>query len=366
MAGPNIPNIEALIAMGIDPKTRAPIKIAPKKELKTGVMQALRIMDEQNAVRRYKWYNLPTGLTSDLIERILYYRYQGAFFYIKDVDKFFFLPFTPTSNKSNFLDAYGRVTHVTPLPFMGTAEVKKSSGLLAYLGQKSFKTVYTPIGLEDLSIDAIYESAVILKDYTEQLSQTGIARQIINDPIIQFESECMPFLRTSLIANSGIKGFKVSNPDDVDNVIAASRQIENAAIDGSIYVPIIGTVDFQDLANSGGSSRAEEFLMAMQSIDNFRLSTFGLDSGGVFEKKAHVLEAEQAMNKSNVGLIYQDGLTRRQEFCNIVNSIWGLSIWCEPSETVLGVDQNLDGSIYDVSYPEQQTANVAGGETENE
>ena len=60
-----------------------------------------------------------------------------------------------------------------------------------------------------------------------------------------------------------------------------------------------------------------------------------------------MLESEQQMNEGNVGLVYQDGLTLRQKFCDIVNSIWGLGIWCEARETVVGIDQNMDGEVSD-------------------
>ena len=43
----------------------------------------------------------------------------------------------------------------------------------------------------------------------------------------------------------------------------------------------------------------------------------------------------------------QDGASIRQNFCNIANSIWGLGIWCEPSENVSGADINGDGLLYD-------------------
>jgi hypothetical protein len=77
------------------------------------------------------------------------------------------------------------------------------------------------------------------------------------------------------------------------------------------------------------------------------LSLYGLSNGGLFQKKSHMLESEQQMNEGNVGLVYQDGLTIRQKFCDIVNSIWGLGIWCEASEVVVGIDQNMDGEISD-------------------
>ena len=83
----------------------------------------------------------------------------------------------------------------------------------------------------------------------------------------------------------------------------------------------------------------------MQSLDNFRLSMYGLDNGGLFQKKSHVLEAEQEMNTGTTGLILRDSLQCRQDACNIINSIWGLNIWVEPSEVISGLDTNGDGQL---------------------
>ena len=110
--------------------------------------------------------------------------------------------------------------------------------------------------------------------------------------------------------------------------------------------PITSAIEFQELFD-GPVGKAQEFLLAMQALENFRLSTYGLENGGLFEKKAHKLETEQQMNTSTVGLVYEDGLAIRQNFCNIVNSIWGTSIWCMPSESVTGSDLDGDGLMFD-------------------
>ena len=81
----------------------------------------------------------------------------------------------------------------------------------------------------------------------------------------------------------------------------------------------------------------------MQGLDNYRLSLYGLDNGGLFQKRSGMLEAEQEMNQGNVGLILQDSLKQRQDACDIINSVWGLGIWCDVSETVINVDTNGDG-----------------------
>jgi hypothetical protein len=80
----------------------------------------------------------------------------------------------------------------------------------------------------------------------------------------------------------------------------------------------------------------------MQSLDNYRLSLYGLDNGGLFQKKSHMLEAEQNMNTGNTGLILQDSLKCRQDACDIINSVWDLDVWCEASEVVLNIDRNGD------------------------
>ena len=54
-------------------------------------------------------------MDGQLLERILYYRGQGAFFYMESLEKFFFLPFALDGE----IDVYGRYTGITPLPFNG-------------------------------------------------------------------------------------------------------------------------------------------------------------------------------------------------------------------------------------------------------
>ena len=53
------------------------------------------------------------------------------------------------------------------------------------------------------------------------------------------------------------------------------------------------------------------------------------------------------MNAGSVSPVQQDGLTNRQNFCNIVNAITGLNIWCEVSEPSTGADINGDAYLVD-------------------
>lgn len=333
-----------LIQAGINPKTGLPIKMDNSAPCitKGDIKKQLRIVDEQDAVNRYMWYNLPEGLNGRLMERILYYRGQAMLFKLKD--KFYFLPYALDGT----IDVYGRFTGVTPLPFNGTAN-DGGKGEKPWIQGLTFNPVYDVQLPEDFIGKSNEElmhfldtSCVLFKDYTEQISQTNISRQILNDPILDIMAECFPFMRTALINSTGVQGMRVNTESEAANVYAANNAITKAALEGRSKVPVVGNVDFQELTG-GNVAKAEEFLLAMQSLDNYRLSLYGLDNGGLFQKKSHMLQAEQEMNSGNVGLVMNDGLTYRQQMATIANSIWGTSMWCEVSETVIGMDVTGDG-----------------------
>ena len=345
--GPSMYDINAYVQAGIDPKTGLPVRMDSGKAtcVKGDIKKNLRIMDEQNAVNRYTWYNLPKGLNGQLIERILYYRGQGMLFMLQD--KFYFLPYALSAPEgSTGIDVYGRFTGVTPLPFNGTSNDGKEDS--PWIRGLVYKPVYEAIDVADFEgaspeeiINAIETSCVLLHDYTPQISQTNIARQILNDPILDVMSDCIPFMRTALLNGTGVMGMRVGNENEQASVEAASSAINKAALEGRKYVGIQGTLDFQELTG-GNVAKAEEFMLALQSLDNFRLSLYGLDNGGLFQKKSHMLEAEQEMNAGNTGLVAEDGLRNRQEFCVIANSIFGGAMWCEPSECTIGIDRDGD------------------------
>lgn len=341
MGKPFLPNVQDIIAAGIDPKTGLPIKfvVGKREETADNARRMFRIIDEQNAVNRFNWINLPDGLDGKLLERIIYYKGQGAFFYWEEKKKFAFLPFTLADG----LDEYGRFESIYPIPFMGTLEDKKR-----ILGT-AYKVKYA-IELNELESEDIMGSAVILRDYTQQLSQTIVPRAVLQEWIVNAMGETAAFLRTKLLIGTGINGLKCNGADQIGDVKDLSRAMADAALSGDPFVGVEGAskLELESLDKSTGSAmRAEDYLIALQSYDNIRLGAYGLDNGGIFEKKAHITNQELAMNGSSVGMVYQDCLANRQEFCDIVNSIWGLNIDCVPSETVIGTDMDQDGYIAD-------------------
>lgn len=356
--GPYLPDLEPFIAAGIDPKTHLPKRIAAgcKSHLKEDVKCFLRLIDEQDAVNRYQWYNLPNNVTSQELEKWLYYKGQLCFFYDKNTEEFYFMPYTLDGT----LDLYGRYRRIHPLPMNASGETKENKRLADYLSTIKLDVVYG-MKLEELTEDDVLNSAVLLHDYTKQRSENLIPRQQINDPLLDTMAECVPMARTARLLSTGIKGIRVNDEDTAGNVDDANRQLENAALNGEAYVPIVGQVEMQDL-QGGQVAKSEEYMMAMQSLDNLRLSGYGIDNGGLFQKENnYVNKAQSAVAGGPVNLVLQDGLSIRQNFCNIVNSIWGLGIWCEPSQNLTAVDTDGDG----VTYEENQGENSGMDESED-
>lgn len=340
-----LPDLKTLLQAGINPRTGLPLKVNPSPSgamavnLQAAIRDQLKILDMQNAVNRYKWIDLPKGLNGQLLERILYYKGQGAFFYLEANETFYFLPYA----LSGTVDVYGRFLGVTPLIFAGSNTVEEKQGkdkVMPFINGMIKKPVYDIPEEEDIDEDMLLDGCVLLCDYSQQLSETVIPRAIVNNPLLEHMGEIFPLARTSLIANCGVRGIRVQDEDQASSVYRAADEMVKGALTGKWVIPITGATEFQDLTN-GTPLKSEEYLLYLQALDSYRLSLYGLESGGLFQKKAHMLESEQQVNASHTKLAYDDGLERRQRFCDIVNSIWGLSIWCEESEAVVEMAQTM-------------------------
>ena len=336
-------DLQTLVQAGIDPKTGLPLKVTQGvlSKLKDGIKALFRIIDEQDAVTRYTWYNLPCNITSQELERMIYYKGQLAFFYCEPLDQFFFMPYALDGT----IDFYGRYNRIHPVPMAnGTTEEEKR----LYGAQMDYLSTLKLDVLYDIPLEPVdpYKSCVLVHDYTKQMSQTVISRQVLNDPLLDVMSETLPLMRTALFNSSGVLAMRVNSQDEQSNVKAANQAIDAAVLNGQRYIPVLGNIDFQELAG-GDTAKAEEFLMALQSLDNLRLSTHGLDSGGLFQKKAHVLESENSMNAGHARSALDDGLMIRQHMCDIANAIWGIGMSCEISESALMMDKNMDGMAVD-------------------
>lgn len=367
MAQPRLPDYATIEAM--NGFTKADMMSA------SSIKRLLRINDEQIAVNRFKWFNLPRGITGNQIERMLYFRGSVAFFCLgsgEEDQSFFILPYCLNGT----IDLYGRYKTITPLPFNGKNDLPKNvdearksdDPQIKLLSDIKADTLWEPVDIEDLEsktdedlMSFIQGHAVILTDYTRQLPQQVIAKYKLTEGIIDLESRMFPYARTALMNSTGVSGMRVASQDEQQNVSIASKQVEDAALNGQKWIALTTSLELQELCG-GNVAKAEEFLLTMQSMDNFRMGVYGIENGGIFEKKAHTTDLENSINYGTSSFALQDALWNRQQFCDIVNSYTGFGIWCEPTEVASGADMNMDGMIGD-GYEGEQDEGMEGGMT---
>ncbi len=333
---------------------RATKSVKLQDSLFVSVLAQLRIMDEQDAINRYKWYNLYDGMNPHLLERILYYRFQASGFYMEPSDKFYHLPYSLNQE----IDVYGRYEAIKPLPFNGKAalEGNREKVWVPGLTKKVYYDVLMP---EEVTEEAYLDGCVLLSDYSKQISQNSIPRAVLSEQILQAMARCVCYMMTALKNSTGVEGMIVEDEDDESNVFAASAALDQAAIQGQKWVAMIGKPSFQELT-AGAVGKAEEYLLALQALDNYRLSLHGLANGGLFLKKAHLLEGEQQQQTGKRSAIIVDGLENRLEWCDIMNSIFGGSAYCEIADDTPG----MQSVVADETPEQSKEAESEGSEDE--
>lgn len=351
---PSMINLDAYTQLGIDPKTGLPLKLADGTCTYPSILDALTELDIAECANMFKWYNLPDGIDAELIERIMYLRGQGAMFYLKSNNTFYFLPFGARDG----VDVYGRYKAIIPLSFGGTATVDDDK---VWLGEISYEPIYTIMDHLGDETEQLTK-AVILTNGCRKLSQNVPPEYELVKPILTMMNEAYPMARTNLFAGSGVMGVRVSNADEANQITNAAATIPAAALSSRYMIPLQGSLDFQELGG-GNATQPEAYLLYMQSLDNFRQHIHGIGDGAIFEKSAHMLQSEIGANFSNVGLRLNDKLRARKQFCIICNQLWGLGIDVEVDESIVGRDRNLDGTDADdgVSFNDQSASSTAGG-----
>lgn len=301
-----------------------------------------RIKDMLEATGRVVWGNLPIGLRSKMMERVLYYRGQGMWYWDDTLQKFFFLPYSLTAEDEEQIDFYGQYQTVKPYTFNGKAEAKKGAGgkltrSEVYLGTIVRTPVYDKEDLEAWIAEKGKEwcqknLCVIIRDYTQQLSEYCIPRSVAQEPIIDFQTEVIPMLRTLMLKTAMPKLVRSDDQGTIDSLLFELQAIEDSIIEGKTMIPVTAFQDLQEIGDVTASvAGIEAFLKVYQSIDNIRKDNLGVPNDGMFQKEAHMLAEEQATKETSSGVVFQDCLDNRQYGSDMINMLWDLEVYVNES-----------------------------------
>lgn len=320
------------------------------------------IMREQNkieTIERYMWVNVPFGLTADIIERLLFYRGKGVFYFNDKVGKFQFLPFA----LNGVIDEYGRYTKCNTLPFTGVDTDEKKKKKTQSLVYEDLELVYDlPYDEETFKkINQQKTFGIVLNDSSLSVSQQPIIRYNYVKPVLHMMATLMQIINTAMFGNADHNLLQIENEGELDSVKTQIEAINQDILRGNRFTPIIGKLPITPLKTTN-SADLEGLFNTFNSLNNFLKSITGVANAGVFDKKAHLLQDEQKLNGSNADDVYYNGLRLRQEFCLMVQAYYQYPIWCESKRGMSEAQEEsfAMGETSDATNTQQR--NVHGGQ----
>ena len=292
-------------------------------------------------IERFEWKNLPKGLNTDLIERILYYRFKGALFMCND--RYLFLPFTLQGEDEKTIDSYGRYISITPVLFTGQWKVTDGEFTkdVAYLSDRSFDVIYDLPEQEEgqegetesMSVSVDQTKAVILTDSTLEISQDYVPMAYLCRPFNEQLTDILVLVNMDLISSAKVFYVVAKDEDQKGAIEDEFKNLDRRILNGKRVVVVTSPTDLKELVGTSVKDSARYF-QSYQSIDNLRKGIIGEDNGGTFMKQEHTTEMESEINSGGDGdPVLNNALRMRKEFCELANATFNLNIEVEIKAT---------------------------------
>lgn len=331
-------------------RTKASLNIPTKERKKyrfsrdpmfENIGKSLANVDYQQYVTRFKWNNLPEGLDSELFEKIMYFSGSAMFFYIKELDRFYFLPYGMAGEKEQTgIDFYGRFNKLKPYSFNGStdgsgeekATGKKVSAADIYLSTQVRNNIKDiPFVKDEKEAREIYENgAVICWDYTPGLNYWNVSRNRVSQAYINYLVKVLIQTKSALINASGFNLFATDSESANDLMQMQIDDINEAREEGQLAAVVSKLLGKIENLQSNAPAAMADFWSSLQSVDNLRLKTMGIRNDGVQQKSQYQNIQEQSIDINDSLQVYWNSFMERIKFSAIVNSIWGLEIYPEP------------------------------------
>lgn len=331
--------VETRQSLGIPVKGKA-CRVFAADPIMNKIGESFATIDYQQFLTRFKWNNLPQGLDSELFERILYYSGSAMFFYIKELDKFYFLPYGMSGEGTETgIDFYGRFNRIKPYSFNGSTDAdgeKKSNG------KKSTSDLYLSTQIRDNIVDIpmveteeearkIYENgAVICWDKSPGLAYYTTSRNRDARNYIKYMVKVLIQTKSALINSSGFNMFSADGEQDNDIMQLQIDSINKDREEGQLAAVVSKALGNIENLQSNAPAAMQDFWASLQSVDNLRLKSMGIRNDGMQQKSQYQNIQEQTMDVNDALQVYWNSFMERVKFAAIVNSIWGLDIYPEP------------------------------------
>ena len=174
------------------------------------------------------------------------------------------------------------------------------------------------------------EGAVICWDKSPGLAYYCNARNRDVKPYIEYMLKVLIQTKSALINSSGFNLFSTDTEAANELLQMQLDQINIDREDGKLSAVIDKLFGNAENLQSNAPAAMADFWSSLQSVDNLRLKSLGIQNDGVIQKSQYQNIQSQAMDINDSLQVYMNAFMERIKFSAIVNSIWGLNIYPEP------------------------------------
>lgn len=267
---------------------------------------------------KYRWKNLPKGLTSWNLERMLYY--YGSLAGFEYGGNIYILPYTLKDS----LNCYGFPNKIQPITFNGKTPKQASKDFFG----KKFE-IETFVEGDTLTKD----KAIILMDSIPTATGTFIplSRFAQNQALIDDIVETLKRININIVISN--KKIVIECADEKQADVIREELAQGYSSD-SPFMVVTNPNRSGQIAQSGDLQAIELFNVVKQ-YDSIRCLHSGiLTKSFGQDKKERVNSGELMGEKEQVNIIYDVGLYLRKEFAERMNAVFNTNIQCEENEAI--------------------------------
>lgn len=307
-----------------------PLKSRPSIEEYRRALDSFMLQKELSVYAgRFVWEGLPKGLNGNLIETMLYYKGQLAFF--KSGSKYYILPFVYTGTMNH----YGLPEKILPIPFNGKIEDEKNPK--GFIADPKIAVVYP-----DEEVYDEYEVAVVLRERSSLMIGFALPSIVLTDQLRKKLSEHLILVRNNIILSQPMKYVSVETQDKANSVATQFDSLINDVLQGNVIQTIVGHTKLNDVMSEAPKIDAQKLWQSYSSLDALRLEGLGILNTGTFEKHERILQGEIAGKQSESKLVLQDHLAHRETFCKMLKQYFNLDVTVKLNKAVLEDDTDYD------------------------
>lgn len=264
--------------------------------------------DFNQCCSRYIWKNLPNGLTSWNLERMLYFR--GTLAGFKFAGRVYILPYVPSPS----LNPYGFPSAIKPITYNGQAVSDKDE-----MFAKDFELPVNVYGDETNE----YQAVLLYDALPYAPSGKAPSRFFLNQIIIKEMCEVFARININVVVSNKKIILQVKDKKQRDIVQA---ELNMAFGSDSPFAIISNELDVNNIQSSSDYN-ADDLFNTVKNYDAIRCFMSGISSKGFgAEKKERLVTGELTGAEEEKDLILDMGYDLRKMFADMCNKNFGTNI----------------------------------------